>query len=532
MKRIYFTLCFALLKLLTVQGQQTSEAKAREYASTITADDLSKHLHIIASDSMQGRDTGSEGQKMAADYIASQFFDSNLKPVIRSPDGLEGYYQPVELVKKGWGEVYAETGTQRREFLKDFYILGNLNIGQPTQTEVVFAGYGIDSEKYSDYKNLDVKGKSVLVLNGEPKDKSGKSLVTGTNQESEWTSNWKKKVATAREKGASYVFVVFPENQEKFNQYVNQYRHYFSDPKLMLKDKADGMPQDGALFISKAMAAEMFGVSEKTLQKKQQRISRKKKTTSGSLGNATVTLMAASQLTPVDTENVLGLLEGTDKKDEIIVISAHYDHVGVQDGKIYNGADDDGSGTVTIIELAQAFARAKSDGFGPRRSILFMTVTGEEKGLLGSEYYTNYPAFPLANTVANLNIDMVGRIDPAHEGNPNYIYLIGSDKLSSELHTISEEANRKFTNLQLDYKYNDPNDPNRFYYRSDHYNFAKHKIPVIFYFNGTHADYHQPGDDVEKINFTKMEKIGRLIFHTAWEVANRDQRIKVDSFKQ
>jgi Zn-dependent M28 family amino/carboxypeptidase len=161
-----------------------------------------------------------------------------------------------------------------------------------------------------------------------------------------------------------------------------------------------------------------------------------------------------------------------------------------------------------------------------------MTVTGEEKGLLGSEYYTNYPAFPLANTVANLNIDMVGRIDPAHEGNPNYIYLIGSDKLSSELHNISEEANRKFTNLQLDYKYNDPNDPNRFYYRSDHYNFAKHKIPVIFYFNGTHADYHQPGDDVEKINFTKMEKIGRLIFHTAWEVANRDQRIKVDSFKQ
>ncbi len=335
MKKIYFTLYFALFSLLTVRGQQTSEAKAREYALTITADDLSKHLHIIASDSMQGRDTGSEGQKMAADYIASQFFDSNLKPVIRSADGLEGYYQPVELVKKGWGEVYAETGTQRREFLKDFYILGNLNIGQPTQTEVVFAGYGIDSEKYSDYKNLDVKGKSVLVLNGEPKDKSGKSLVTRTSQESEWTSNWKKKVATAREKGANYVFVVFPENQEKFNEYVNQYRHYFSDPKLMLKDKADGMPQDGAFFVSKAMAAEMFGVSEKTLQKKQQRISRKKKTTSGSLGNATLTLMAASQLTPIDTENVLGLLEGTDKRDEIIVVSAHYDHVGVQDGQFF-----------------------------------------------------------------------------------------------------------------------------------------------------------------------------------------------------
>jgi Zn-dependent M28 family amino/carboxypeptidase len=187
---------------------------------------------------------------------------------------------------------------------------------------------------------------------------------------------------------------------------------------------------------------------------------------------------------------------------------------------------------VAVLELAQAFARARSDGFGPRRSILFMTVSGEEKGLLGSEFYTAHPVFPLQNTVANLNIDMIGRVDEAHAGNPGYIYLIGSDKLSSELHTISEEANRRFTNLQLDYKYNDPADPNRFYYRSDHYNFAKNKIPVIFYFNGTHADYHQPTDDVEKIDFNKIKKIARLVFFTAWDIANREQRIKVDSFKQ
>ncbi len=184
------------------------------------------------------------------------------------------------------------------------------------------------------------------------------------------------------------------------------------------------------------------------------------------------------------------------------------------------------------MEIAQAFARARSDGFAPRRSVLFMTVAGEEKGLLGSEFYTDHPLFPLQNTVANLNIDMIGRIDDAHKGNPDYIYLIGSDKLSSGLHAISEEANKKFSGLQLDYTYNDPADPNRFYYRSDHYNFAKHKIPVIFYFNGVHEDYHQPTDDVEKINFQKLEKISRLVFHTAWELANREQRIKVDSFKQ
>jgi Zn-dependent M28 family amino/carboxypeptidase len=225
-------------------------------------------------------------------------------------------------------------------------------------------------------------------------------------------------------------------------------------------------------------------------------------------------------------------MEGTDKKEELIVITAHYDHEGIQDGQIYNGADDDGSGTVAVLEMAEAFAEAKSAGFTPRRSILFMTVTAEEKGLLGSEYYTQSPVFPLQSTVVNLNIDMIGRVDKAHEGNADYIYVIGADKLSSELHKINEEANQKYTKLNLDYTYNDPNDPNRFYYRSDHYNFAKNRIPVAFYFNGVHDDYHRPTDDVEKINFQKMEKITRLVFHTAWELANRDQRIVVDSNKQ
>src|SRR5690606_30804871 len=168
---------------------------------------------------------------------------------------------------------------------------------------------------------------------------------------------------------------------------------------------------------------------------------------------------------------VLGFLEGTDLKDELIVISAHYDHVGVENGEIFNGADDDGSGTTGVLEMARAFTKSKRDGHGPRRSILFLAVTAEEKGLLGSDYYSRYPVFPLKNTVSNLNIDMIGRIDPPHESNPNYIYLIGSDKLSSELHAISEKVNSLYTKLSLDYKYNAPDDPERIYYRSDHYNF-------------------------------------------------------------
>ena len=230
------------------------------------------------------------------------------------------------------------------------------------------------------------------------------------------------------------------------------------------------------------------------------------------------------------SENVLAFIEGSEKPEEIIVISAHLDHIGISNnGDINNGADDDGSGTVAILEIAEAFQIAKKNGYGPKRSILFLHVTGEEIGLYGSRYYTDEdPIFPLKNTVANLNIDMIGRVDPKHEGGNNYLYLIGSDKLSKELHELSENINKTFFNLDFDYTFNADDDPNRFYYRSDHYNFAKNNIPVIFYFNGSHADYHKPTDTPDKINYEFLETRTRLIFHTAWELANRKERIKLD----
>ena len=230
--------------------------------------------------------------------------------------------------------------------------------------------------------------------------------------------------------------------------------------------------------------------------------------------------------------NVLGYLEGTDKKDEVIIFTAHYDHEGINEqGEIFNGADDDGSGTATIIELAEAFALAAEGGYRPRRSLLFMAVSGEEKGLLGSAYYADHPVFSIENTVANLNIDMIGRTDPFYEGredSANYVYIIGADRLSKDLHEINEQMNTGFAGLTLDYKYNDPRDPNRFYERSDHYNFAQKGIPIIFYFTGVHKDYHRPTDTAEKINYEKMGRIARLIFATGWELANRDERIVVD----
>ena len=232
----------------------------------------------------------------------------------------------------------------------------------------------------------------------------------------------------------------------------------------------------------------------------------------------------------VTSENVAAMIKGSEKPDEYIILSAHLDHVGMHDGEVFNGADDDGSGTVAILEIAEALKSAQENGQGPKRSVIFLHVTGEEKGLLGSQYYTDYdPIVPLAQTVANLNIDMIGRTDPKRtEGKRNYIYLIGSDKLSTELHNLSEDMNSKYTNIELDYTYNDENDPNRFYYRSDHYNFAKNNIPIIFYFNGTHADYHKATDTPDKIEYDLLENRTRLVFHTTWELANRDEAVKVD----
>ncbi len=231
------------------------------------------------------------------------------------------------------------------------------------------------------------------------------------------------------------------------------------------------------------------------------------------------------------SENILAFIEGSEKPEEVIVISAHYDHVGMSNGEIYNGADDDGSGTVALLEIAEAFQLAKKSGQGPKRSVLFLHVTGEEHGLLGSKYYAENPVFPLANTVANLNIDMIGRCDPANCGK-DYVYVIGSEMLSSDLKKINVKANEVTTNLELNYKYDDPNDKDRLYYRSDHYNFAKNGIPVIFYFDGIHEDYHKPSDTPDKIDYASLQKRTQLIFATAWELANRKERIVVDGNKE
>jgi hypothetical protein len=522
MPKLLITFCCLLFLAFNIQAQFTKDTNAIRYAETIKASDLSEYLHVLASDSLEGRETGRKGQKMAAEYISNKFNDFGVKPGFKSPEG-NSYYQNFNLIKKEWNEVKLTINKREKIFLEDFYLFGDFDKDAAEKMSVVFAGFGIDAPQYSDYSGLDVTGKGVVIFMGEPI-KNGLSLVTGTSNYSDWAFDWRRKATTAREKGAREVFIIVGNSKAEFERRLEILKHHIAQPSLSFTHKE----RDGsAFFIPPTMAAEMLKISESTLFKNRDRLATEK-TYQIKSKSAKVQSRVTTTDSIVNTENVLGLIEGTDKKDEIIVITAHYDHLGIEEGQIYYGADDDGTGTVALMEIAQAFAMAAQEGFRPRRSILIMPVTAEEKGLMGSEYYTDNPVYPLENTVTNLNIDMIGRLDEHYPENPDYVYLIGSDKLSTELHEVSEKVNQNYTNLALDYRYNSLDDPNRFYYRSDHYNFAKNNIPVIFYFNGVHEDYHQPTDTVDKILFEKVEKITKLVFYTAWHLANRENRVEVN----
>ncbi|MBC8044415.1 MAG: M20/M25/M40 family metallo-hydrolase [Rhizobacter sp.] len=526
---------------------QTPAAKQSGY-TLITPDLLRPHLKFLASDELEGRETAKRGQKIAARYIATQFERLGLKPFGDSGT----YFQKFSVTEQkiGGGSKFVIASKPKRgskvettvnsSFLEDFYFFprGFGITGDSVKGAVVFLGYGINdlkTYKYSDYSGLDVKGKIVVVMAGEPQAQSKESVFNG-DQPTRW-SNWATKRTAAIDAGAAAVLMVNDLGGLPFlPQQVEPLRDVMMSGTMSLvgsssakeirpESRVQGTP---LIFISSALANQVLKSTGKTVDALQKGMEKNGRPASFEIAGVSLTIAIDFQKKILETENVCGLLEGSDEKlkDELIVYTGHYDHLGITDsGVINNGADDDGSGTTAVIALAEAFAR---NGERPKRSILFMTVAGEEKGLLGSKYYTDHPKWPLEKTVADFNIDMVGRIDPKYDAlkNPNYVYVIGSDKISKELDELLQKQNKETVNLTLDYTYNDENDPNRFYYRSDHYNFAKNGIPIIFFFNGTHADYHKPTDDVEKINFDKMSLITRLAFSVGWETANRANGLK------
>lgn len=488
-KGLLFSGALMMGMMMPAMAQNPPQVK---YANTITVEDLTKHLTYLASDEMKGRDTGSPEGKIAAQYLADFYKGLGLTgPVSGS------YFQNVPLVSTNFTKVTLQIGKAKLVENTDFVFTGDGNMAKAAKADLVFLGLVTDEN----LAKVDVKGKLVGLWAVGVR---SNDLVT--------------KVMDA---GAAGIVIVTMEGQANFDRIANRYKTLAGRGRIGFDQEIKQRP---IFMVSSDKMAQLFGSPVETLKEAA-------KTNPTSIASQKATYQIVKTKTPVEAVNVMGFLEGTDKKEEVLVISSHYDHVGVNgEGDAFNGADDDGSGTVSVMEIAEAFALAAKEGNKPRRSILFLNVTGEEKGLLGSEYYAENPVFPIANTVNNINIDMVGRIDYEYQKaeNKDYVYVIGSEMLSSHLKKINEYNNITYTNLILDYRYDAEDDPNRFYYRSDHYNFAKFNIPVIFFFNGVHDDYHQVTDTVDKIEFPLMTKRAQLIFHTAWDLANRNQRTPVD----
>lgn len=486
-------------------------ALAQRYQATITPSELAGHLYVYADDYMAGRETGEPGQRFAARYLAGEYQTMGVMPKGSAssddPYHLDGYLQPFSLEQKalrgltvtatrdGATVLHSAIGPNGTAALALAPAYGSLDDASPAR--LVFVGDA------TDLSGVDVTDAYALMI---PSEGGGRAALQAG-------------ASALGEAGARAVIVASAPTAAALEPMAAR---AFAGGRLALPAAADAEEGGGLpaiLFTGVDVAGTLLGDLDRSAP-----------TDTGVM----LTVEADYETRTVDTENVVAMVEGSDPllKDEFVVISAHLDHVGVREPNgdvdvIYNGADDDGSGTVSILEIAEAFQQAKAEGHGPRRSILFLHVTGEEKGLLGSEYFADRePLVPLSNIAANLNIDMIGRYDPERGfDTTDYVYIIGADLISQDIADWNAAVNSATgTDLLLSDRFNSPDDPNQFFRRSDHWNFGKHQIPFIFYFTGTHEDYHGVGDSPDKIDYDRMARIARLVFGTAWEIANTDAR--------
>jgi len=453
LKLINMRKIFIVLLSLSIGFVNAQTIDANTAAKTITAAGLKKHLSIIAGEEMQGRETGTEGERKAASYLVSQYKQMDL-----TPGNAGSYRMPFSLFQDKVTSSSLKVNGTSYTLDKDFWISAATAPQKLfTSAEVFYVGSEFNDKKLG----------AIGIINIAKTNPSMPSNLSGR--------------------------MAFTANTNTFL----------------------------SMTVSKTVGAALLGGTKEFSDQEWETLPVGKYT-------AAIEWLADKTSATVASANVIAYMPSKEKSDEYLFITSHYDHEGVKNGVIYYGADDDGSGTTGALAIAEAFAKARKKGFSPKRNIVFMNVSGEEKGLLGSKYYGDHPIFPMEKTTADLNIDMIGRIDPTYKGDSmNYVYVIGEDKLSSDLQPITDKVNKNY-NMELDRRFNDPKDPNRFYYRSDHYNFAAKGVPVIFYFNGTHADYHKPTDRVEKINFDLMEKRTRIIFETAWDMATRENMLKRD----
>ncbi len=539
---------------------QEDPALVQQYQQLIQPDVMASQLYYFASDRFMGRDTGSPHLNMAAEYLASLYQQYGVAPrgtkEVEDPRSLKRYFQPVELFGN-----QLQQATLRAHVDDENAVEHSYNLNQPdgafypvfgnlpaSSGGIVFAGYGIDDEDlgYNDFaaledEEIDITGQWVILLHNEPMDEDGQSLLTDDGDLSGWTEQSNQKLQRIFSAGTPAGILIVGDAGPRAIDIAKraQMLAELADPgSLSLREEDHSQNIPPVHMISSSFANDLLAPSGQSVEEAREAIHQDLSPVVFEVPDISLDGTLTFEPVKVDTENVLGFVEGSDPdlKDEVIVITSHYDHIGISrtasdENFINNGADDNGSGTIGTVAMARAFQQAAEDGYGPRRSIFFMNVTAEERGLLGSAYYTDVsPVFPLEQTVLNINMDMIGRIDPSSPTLPdsNYVYIIGADLISEDLHETNVHANEATDiNLTLDYRYNDPGDPQQLFRRSDQWNFGKHNIPFIFYFTGLHDDYHDVGDEAHKIEYDRMADIVRLAFATVWDVANKDERPEV-----
>jgi hypothetical protein len=539
---IAWLLVAALTTALSISHAQrkADKPKASPFGNVeaITAAQLKDYLYFVASDEMEGRDTPSRGLDLTAKFLALNLSRWGLKPAGTGEGPLDRYFQKFALTSRRVlpDASSATINGQQLKAGEDFIVSGAS--GAPAAFpgtaagNLVFVGHGlmVKAKNIDAYKGINVKDKIMVVADAYPRgvtfqDFNGKPGIDFHRPNSYAIAHGAKGI----------IFLPSSSTISFWNERFNRSRNP-SRPMMEPPSYARSVP---TITVSEKVAAAILQGEKLDFE------TIKKQMSEGAVGDALdlsagkqASFTVGAKVDTILTQNVVGILEGSDPvlKNEYIAVGAHYDHVGMRQSgegdRIFNGADDDGSGTVAVLAIAEALAK----GERPKRSFLFVWHAGEEKGLWGSEYITENPIVPNNQIITQLNLDMIGRGKKEGDTNPrnanltgpNNIYVIGSKMMSSELATLSEEVNNGFLKLGFDYKYDAPNDPERFFYRSDHYNYAKKGIPIIFYFDGVHEDYHGAGDHPDKIDYEKMEKVTRTVLATGWKLANLPARPKVD----
>jgi hypothetical protein len=529
--RFYSFICFILFSfigsaqkdffsavVIADSSQQPKQDQASQFSQLIKAENMKQIIEYLASDSCEGRELGTKGNDRAGDYIADRLSNYGIEKI----PGKTDYFQQVGFTWINWDKLSFKINGVAYKQLWDYLSIPMVNEDLEWNTsEIVFLGYGIDDPKYSDYKNTDVKNKAVLIYAGEPRNKSGKYHITGNSNPSAWSSDLDLKIKAATIHGAKIILVM----EDRFKEFVEENRQAVISPVVNLtrNTKPTGH-HTNSMHLSTSTASILMSNYLTRIVKAHDKINKSGKPVSLVI-KTNLEFIQKRNVRSLEGRNILAYIEGSDKKEEVVIVSAHYDHIGKRGTEVFNGADDNASGTSAVMEIAHALKQIKDSGIAPRRSVLCMLVTGEEKGLLGSMYYVNNPILPLENTIANINVDMIGRVDEKYKLDSNYIYVIGSDRISNDLHEINLDVNQNYSHIKMDHTFNSELDPNRFYYRSDHYNFAEKGIPAIFFFSGVHEDYHRATDDASKILYNKAEKIARHIFLLTWELANREAKL-------